>query len=78
MSDMQLRKTSIQLVKVDMAFASMDLPHRRLTLLPDLEIANVSHVNLLPGGNRLFVLRGMDLLIYITFRLEKSFSPFLG
>jgi hypothetical protein len=57
MSATQLRDASIRLVKVDMAFTSMTLPHRKIKLLPNLDTSNIAFVTLLPGGDRLFVLR---------------------
>lgn len=57
MSSSQLREASRRTVQVDRAFSSPIFPHHEAIILPSVDLASCADVTLLPGGERVLVLR---------------------
>lgn len=59
MSAPELREASVRIVKVDCAFRSPKLPHRKAPIPASIDTSECSDVALFPGGDRLLFL-GQD------------------
>ncbi|KAI0696417.1 hypothetical protein BC835DRAFT_863550 [Cytidiella melzeri] len=57
MSATRLREASLLMVRVDQAFSSPKLPHGGVPVLPAVDLSDVTQLALIPGGERLVILR---------------------